>query len=510
MNSIGFAVSLLVGCAVGVMVVGQYPSGLDPAYGYILLSLALALLLPIFLSRESKKAYWAGLFLLAGLAGCGWAMLIHPPVTAADLAYYNGERDSPRLAVVGQVVAEPAYSDRSQRLRIAAQLVRPPGEIAPHTVSGDMYAILPRYPVYSVGERLVLSGTLTAPPQLSDFDYRAYLAREGVYSYMLFPRATSLGPGPDVGISGIVAWSRAGVRAALRRSIPEPQASLAVGVVTGDRSSIPEDVEEAFRRSGTTHILAISGQNITLIVGIIWLAYSKLGGRRRMSLWFFLVVLALLAAYTLFTGSTPSVVRASFMGGLLLLAPLVGRRYDPIAALTVSAALMCMADPDVLADAGFQLSFAGMVGITLVAPRLYDWSKRLRIPQLLAIPLSASLGAQAMTLPLVALIAGSISIVSPFATLTADVALLPLMITGIAGGIIGVWVEMLGALLGILTWLSAAWLIWWVELWAAFPWASIALGEVEGMWVLVYYTLLGLLLWYSNQQKLRRNRTSTT
>jgi competence protein ComEC len=431
-------------------------------------------------------------------------MLIHPPVTAADLAYYNGERDSPRMAIVGQVVAEPAYSDRSQRLRVAAQLVRLPGEIAPHTVSGDMYAILPRYPAYSVGERLVLSGTLTAPPQLSDFDYRAYLAREGVYSYMLFPRATSLGPGQDVGLAGLVAWSRAGVRAALRRSIPEPQASLAVGVVTGDRSSIPEDVEEAFRRSGTTHILAISGQNITLIVGIIWLAYSKLGGRRRMSPWLFLVVLALLAAYTLFTGSTPSVVRASFMGGVLLLAPLVGRRYDPMAALAVSAALMCVADPDVLADAGFQLSFAGMLGITLVAPRLYDWSRRYRIPKLLAIPLSASLGAQAMTLPLVALIAGSISIVSPLATLTADVVLFPLMLAGIATGIIGIWVEMLGALFGILTWLSAAWLIWWVELWAAFPWASIAVGEVEVIWVVVYYAILGLTLWYRSDDKPRQ------
>jgi competence protein ComEC len=192
------------------------------------------------------------------------------------------------------------------------------------------------------------------------------------------------------------------------------------------------------------------------------------------------------------------------MGGVLLLAPLVGRRYDPISALAASAALMCVADPDVLADAGFQLSFAGMLGITLVAPRLYGWSRRHRIPQLLAIPLSASMGAQAMTLPLVALIAGSVSIVSPLATLTADVALLPLMLTGIVAGITGVWVGIVGALFGILTWLSASWLLWWVELWASFPWASIMLGEVEVTWVIVYYALLGLCLWYVNNNKGRQ------
>src|SRR5207247_4479568 len=137
----------------------------------------------------------------------------------------------------------------------------------------------------------------------STFDYPAYLARQGVYSYMRYPKVKSLGAGNVSGFTQLVANSRQAVRGALQRSVAEPEASLAVGVVIGDRSSMPKKVQDDFQISGTVHILAISGQNVALIIGFIWLIYSMRAGVGRMPARLTIVVLVLLAMYTVFTGA---------------------------------------------------------------------------------------------------------------------------------------------------------------------------------------------------------------
>ena len=157
---------------------------------------------------------------------------------------------------------------------------------------------------------------------------------------------------------------------------------------------MPADLLWAFQTSGTTHILAISGQNIALIVGFVWLLFSKLLPETRMPPSLVVALLICLAFYTAFTGATPSVLRAAIMGGILLVAPLVRRRYDPLAALALPAFIMSLLDPEVLQDAGFQLSFCAMLGIAFVSPHILDRMSKLRVPPLLALPLATGLGAR--------------------------------------------------------------------------------------------------------------------
>ncbi len=184
------------------------------------------------------------------------------------------------------------------------------------------------------------------------------------------------------------------------------------------------------------------------------------------------------------------------MSVVLLVGPWAGRRYDPVAALAVAAAAMTLWEPQVLGDAGFQLSFAAMMGLALVSPHFEAAAEWLRVPRILSVPISAGLGAQVGTVPLILLLTGQVSVVSPFATLTADIALLPLMITGIAAGVVGAlapfaWVA---ALLGMGVWPFAAWMLWWVQAWAALPWATIQVGDISVGWVALYYLLLGSIL----------------
>jgi len=442
----------------------------------------------------------ATLVCLLVLGGCGSALLIRPPITSADLAYYNTPADGPGVLVIGAISNEPVVTDRSQRFRFSAEQLRAQSEIIPRSIKGDLYAVVPRYPELEFGARLALSGTLTAPPRLSEFDYPAYLARQGILSYMTFPKVTNLGASDRGWLGSLLAFTRPRVREALQRGIPEPQAAIAVGVVTGDRSQVPDDVQDAFRRSGVIHIIAISGQNIALLAGVVGLFYGA-NSKRRMTIWAFTTSAALIVVYTLFTGASPAVVRAAIMGIILLFAPVAHRRYDPIGALAITATGMISLDPDVLSDVGFQLSFAAMLGMASLASPLYALTKRLHIPALLALPIAVSLAAQAATLPLVALISGQISTVALPATLVAEIALLPLMVTGIAAGIFGAIFAPLAIPFGLLAWPFAAWIVWWVEFWAGLPWAAVDVSAANPAWVVVYYGVLALCVWLVNRAK---------
>ena len=498
MNTVGWCLAWVGGSVAGLLTVEKYSMGIEPIYGQGLLLVGAMCAVPMMLGWTDKRLRHICIISMAALGGCGSALLLRPPITPLDLAYYNSPESGPDILVVGVVRSEPVFTDRSQRLIISAELVRPSGESIPRPAKGDLYAVVPRYPERELGARLSLSGTLTPPLALSDFDYPAYLARQGIFSYMVFPTITHLGVSDSGFLSVPISFARSRLRDALQRAIPEPQASIAVGVITGDRSQIPEGVQEAFRRSGTMHIIAISGQNIALLTGVVWLFYSA-SSRRRMTVLAFLCAAGLIVTYTIFTGATPSVVRAAIMGIILLLAPIVHRRYDPIGAIAVTATSMVIVDPDLLADLGFQLSFAAMIGLALLAPPLYSVMKRWHIPTVFALPVAASLAAQAGTLPILALTNGQISTVSLPATLIAGVALLPLMATGIATGVLGAIVPPLAIPLGLLAWPFAAWLIWWAEAWASLPFASVDASALNPVWVIIYYSVLAIVVWLLNK-----------
>lgn len=265
MNSIGAVLAWLGGCALGLFLADMHPSGIEPAYAGLLIGLSGCALLPLVLAWRDKRIRWASIFLLAVLAGCGRALLVHPPTSPGDLAFYNGDTHSAAVRVSGEVAAEPAVGDTYQRLRVHGVAITLSGK-QPMLVSGDMLTLIPRYPAYYMGDHLQLTGKLIVPPSYSGFDYADYLYHHGVHSYMLFPRVVQVGAHDVSSPLGWISPIRARVRSAIEAEMPEPQAALTVGVVTGDRTSIPQSVLEAFNMSGTTHILAISGQNMTLLI----------------------------------------------------------------------------------------------------------------------------------------------------------------------------------------------------------------------------------------------------
>lgn len=509
LSSINLAVMLVCGCGIGVLVLGRYPDGLDPFSGYVMLGLAACSLVCALVSKRSRKLYWASLLIAFALLGCGRSLAIHPPANRSDLAFYNYISNPatlpPTFLVAGSISAEPVYSDKSQQVRVSAESLSI-GGASPLQIHGDLLAIIPPYPQYSYGERLLLEGTITAPPILGDFDYATWLAHQGVYSYMQFPHVTSVGHDSTDFFMQSITNARAKARDAIRQQVAEPQAGLAVGVVIGDRKALPDDIVGAFRRTGTTHILAISGENITALIGVIWIAWSRRFRRSIMPLWVYSTVIIFLVTYTAFTGATPSVIRAAIMGAIFLLAPIVHRRYDPIAAIALAGAGMVWFEPYVLLDAGFQLSFLAMWGLVIFAPAIAARLVSVRIPGAIAYPFAVGFATQLSTLPLAVVLSHQFPIVSLFATVTMDVVLVYVMFAGIAtAGLGALSIPFLPWIFGMATWFLAGWMLWWVEWWAALPFAAIPVEGFTPQHALAYYAALFAGVWLFSESN-RRNK----
>ena len=238
------------------------------------------------------------------------------PGDGPTLDQYHGSGD---LQVEGVVVDDPEGS--ATRLRLDVERVRAGGVWAEE--SGDVLITLMApaelardrdSPLFRYGDSLLLDGALESPPELDDFDYPAYLARQGIGSVMTFPAATLV---DDNGGSAFRRWlydTRRSLADSLARVVPEPQASVGQALLLGLRDGLDDELVDDFRATGTSHVLAISGLHVGIILGVGLAVGAWVLGRRRQV--YLMVPLLLIWAYALLAGMSPSVTRAAIMGSV--------------------------------------------------------------------------------------------------------------------------------------------------------------------------------------------------
>jgi competence protein ComEC len=439
--------------------------------------------------------------------GAARLLISHPPLDAPSLAAYN---DIGRVTLEGVVVGEPDERERYTNLRLRAErLTLPDGqEVA---VTGLALVKVDRYPAFAYGDRLQVVGLLETPPEGEDFSYRDYLARQGVHSLVREARAIRTGGGEgDPLYAGLLALKR-NAQATIGTILHEPAASLLTGILLGIESTIPADLMEAFSATGTTHIIAISGFNITIISGIFAGLSRRLVGHRRAT-W---VAIGGVALYTLFVGASAAVVRAAIMGALYLWGRHLGRATFAPASLAGAGLLMTALNPLVLWDVGFQLSFAATVGLVLYTGPLERGAVRLlrritsphqaeRAVGWISEGLLVTLAAQLTTTPLILYYFRRFSLV----TLLTNFLILPVqpavMILGGLATLAGLAWLPAGRVLGWVAWLPLTYTIEIVRLTARVPFAWVDLGRVEGWMVGAFYLLLGGLTWWGYQPAARR------
>jgi competence protein ComEC len=425
--------------------------------------------------------------------------LAQPTINPAFIAYYNDQ--STEYIIDAVVVEPPDVRDTYINLRLHLEQLKAVSNPADASqfipVQGLLLARVSRSTTFNYGDLIRLQGHLETPPENEDFSYRDYLANRGIYSYMAYP-ATSLlqqGKGNPV-YSALYTFRQHGIEL-IYSLYPDPEASLLAGIILGVQSGIPQSVQEAFRLTGTSHIIVISGFNITIIAGLFTLLFSRLLGERKGA-----VVAALgIIIYTLLVGANAAVVRAAILGMLTLLGHQLGRRQLGLNSLSFVAAGMALINPTVLWDVSFQLSFAATLGIMLYAEPFTQWFTNFAarfIPRDTANRLAGpageyfllTLAAQLTTLPLMAYYFKRISLTA----LIANPLILPaqpaLEVLGGLSVLFGMIYKPIGQLLAWAAWPFTAYTIRVVEWLAAVPHGSISLGQVAFPLITLFYVVL--------------------
>jgi len=462
-------------------------------------ALLMALLpLPLFFfwRGHKKQILMISLCLLAFCGGMLRYDAAMPQVTEASVQNYN---ESGALEIRGTVAAAPDIRDTYTQLTINVNAVNHGGKWQP--AAGQVLVFASQYPAYVYGDVLQLKGTLTTPQKLEEFDYPGYLADRGIFSLMTFPQTERLDTGGGFKPLGWIYAFRELLAEELAAVLPEPQASLAQGILLGLRGNIPDDIKDNFTATGTTHILAISGVNLNIVAGLlvaagVWLLVKH----RRLYIW---LTLAAVWGYALLTGFNPPVVRAAFIVSLFLSADLLGRQHSLLTALAFAAGVMTAFTPRVLWDASFQLSFVAMLGLLYTAPPLQRFGRALvekvaGETGVIAATLRWVIDSAAVTLgvtillwPLLAHYFGVFSLVSPLATVLILPALPAVMFGSALAAVFGLIFPPLGIALGWVAWLFLTYVLLIVNGGALLPAAALATGNLPLLPVAGYYLLLG-------------------
>jgi competence protein ComEC len=340
-------------------------------------------------------------------------------------------------------------------------------------------ATLPRYPEIEPGDVIQVEGRTRPRP---DSPYGAYLERLGAWG-TLDARHLELVERPMDAATRLERLRR-DAGELLTRVLPEPEAGLAAGILIGLRDRVDRDVAAAFTTAGVSHVVAISGWNIAIVAAAIAALAGSLGRRRRS-----VVTAIAIVAYIAFAGASPSVLRAGAMAGVVLLARESGRTGRAAAALGWAAALLLLADPALIHDAGFQLSSLATAGLiawaTPLTDRLAGWTGG-RMPRWLAESLGVSIAAQVATLPVVLGSFGRLALIAPGVNLLVVPLVAPAMAAGLlamAGGALASagLPDAAGAILAAPGWVALRLMIRIVEAAASLPFASVQVEPAVGV-----------------------------
>ena len=452
----------------------------------VLPAIAAALFVAL-LGRRRRAVLLIALLLCAFLCGALRSGLVP---TGDGLQPFVGQGD---VEVIGVVVEEPDPSHSSTGLVCRVR------ELNGEEVSGTLLVRTTRFPSYRYGDVLRLVGELEEPGPFDGFDYGAYLARQGIFTTMYYPdEVERVGSGQGPPLLQAIHSLRQRLAHSLGASLSEPASGLAQALLLGLRSGIPEELYLAFQRSGTAHLLAISGLHMAIVAGILLSVSVALFGRRRPT--YFLVTLGSLWLYALLAGMSPSVVRAAIMVSLFLFAAYVGRQRSTMTALAFAAALMVLVDPRVMWSVSFQLSFAAVSGLVLLAPVFQRWGQRTRAPAVVCDSFAYSLAAILGTLPLVAYYFGYVSLVGLPATFLMLPVLPAIICLSALVSVVGLWALPVAQAVGWVAWPFLRYMEGVAELFAALPWSSLDVGGVDVFWVWLYYGVLAALLLLSSRR----------
>lgn len=450
--------------------------------------LAAGLLGAWYLERRPRTSvlFLTGLFI--GAATLGMFRLAYSDAHVSELSALVGEKET----FTGTVVREPDSGSTAQHLYVR------------DTKTGELFlAFADPYLAVSYGDQVRVTGRLSVPESFDTdtgrtFDYEGYLKARGVHEVMYRAQVNVIASGEGNLVLEKLYVLKYGFMEVIERSIAEPAVGLGEGLLLGVKQALGDDLEDVFRTVGIIHIVVLSGYNIMIVADSVM---------RVLALMFFprtrlLVGLAVILLFALLVGLSATVVRASIMAGLVLIARAFGRQYAVLRALMITGALMLMVNPHLLVfDPGFQLSFLATLGLILLSPELEV--RMPRIPSALGIRgyLATTLGTQLFVLPVLLYSMGTLSFVSVIANMLVLPAVPIAMFLTFVTGVVGFLVSLTGVVVGIGAQLVLMYIIKIAELLASVPFAAMTVPPFPWWGILLMYVPIVLLtIWLKGRR----------
>jgi len=409
-------------------------------------------------------------------------LLLALPLTLLLLGWYRGQGVMQQTVVYDELIGktvtieataidDAVYSDRGQ-LEFAVGQMKLQQPFAANLV-GEMDVEGSGAPIIYRGDRLVIQGKL--------FRKRGgQIVGTSFAKLGLLSRSTSP-----------IETMRRDFAAGMQNTLPDQLASFGLGLLIGQRTTLDATLEEELITVGLIHIVAVSGYNLTVIIEVVRRILRR--GSRYQTLFF---SITLIVVFLLFTGYSPSIVRAAIVSSISLTAWLFGRVFKPVLLLLFVAALTAGINPLYLwSNIGWYLSFTAFFGVLVLGPLLKERFVPERLQDnLLPTVLSETISAQICTLPIILFIFGRLSIISILANVLV-VPLTPLaMLLSLLAGLAGMFDLFFSKLISLPAQLVLDYMLTVSSLLAKVPYANIEVHIDTLQMILLNVSILGLVM----------------
>ncbi|MCX6761943.1 MAG: ComEC/Rec2 family competence protein [Candidatus Moranbacteria bacterium] len=469
-----------------------YPNYIPAIFAQLVL---LSAVIIFFVFYRNKKAIFITLALLLFAAG-----FFVTQKRIDKIASFENAPEAVDFSGRGMVVAEPKIKDSRQDLIFK-----------PNNTDYNILIQESAYKNFAYGDELELKCQLAIPKNMADstFDYKAYLARQDIFYLCQKPQIEKTGQNLGNGFYATVVALKNKFSAKIYALIPSPEAGLLEGLIIGGSGNLSKEIQADFSRTGMTHIVAVSGYNITIVAQYLMILGFFIGLWRRQAFWFALIGIWI---FILMTGFPTSAIRAGVMGTLLLYAMKNGRLANAGNAIIFSATVMLWWNPLLLRyDVGFQLSFLATIGIVYFYPifEKFFGEKLKKYPTIISLIseiLFMSLSAQIFVLPIILFNFQALSLISP----VTNILVLPIlpftMLIGFLAVAVSFIFQPLAVLFSWLAYLSLRYEIFVIHYFANLKFSALAVGlSWQGM-VIWYIILVGGVYYL----KKKTNETSSS
>lgn len=392
-------------------------------------------------------------------AGMGRTAFLNNARPISAIENYAGQKVS---GLSGYIVSPPFISNTRTTLRVQIDKKQTMDNLPNE---GKVLLVFYQDPkiTFHYGDRVSVNGTVILPPDtVGGFSYRTYLERNGITAMINNPYVELQSGSSGNPILAKIYALREILISRVFQLFPKPENALMAGILLGDESKITSDIERDFKVTGTSHIIAISGANFTLLTWLLLGIIRRLVPDYRAPL----LMLPFIWFYTVLVGANSTVIRAAVMCSLTIIGSVLGRRGNGINNLALTAALMCLWKPLMLFDLGFQLSVTATLGILLFTEPLQNLTRSAlskAFPKMNEAALTStvrilsdlclmSISAQIFTTWVIAQVSGQISLIS----IPANLLIAPFQSLIMLGGFAALLLSFIFYPFGA----AAAWLVW--------------------------------------------------